>query len=101
MKGKLYIHFSVDFPESGFFSTEQCKVLTTILPSGPRLTEMDLDDCEETILENVNMEEELRRKHFWLLQIENEQKNNDVRSISNLCYFASVNLSLAACIFIH
>ena len=62
MKGKLYIHFSVDFPESGFFSTEQCKVLETVLPSGPRLTEMDLDDCEETILENVNMEEELRRK---------------------------------------
>ena len=62
MKGKLYIHFSVDFPEAGFFSTEQCKVLETVLPSGPRLTEMDLDDCEETILENVNMEEELRRK---------------------------------------
>ena len=64
MKGKLYIHFSVDFPESGTLQQEQCQALEAILP--PRtskvMTEMELNECEETILEDVNMEEEMKRK---------------------------------------
>ncbi|KAI5057530.1 hypothetical protein GOP47_0027545 [Adiantum capillus-veneris] len=64
MKGKLYIHFSVDFPESGSLSSEQCKALEAILPPKPssEMTDMELDECEETILQDVNMDEEMRRK---------------------------------------
>jgi DnaJ family protein A protein 2 len=64
MKGKLYIHFSVDFPDSNAFSEEQRRALEAILPARPSsvLTDMELDECEETILQDVNMEEELRRK---------------------------------------
>lgn len=64
MKGKLYIHFSVDFPESGSLSAEQCQALEAILPPKPssEMTDMELDECEETILQDVNMDEEMRRK---------------------------------------
>jgi len=64
MKGKLYIHFSVDFPESGSLSVEQCQALESILPPKPssEMTDMELDECEETILQDVNMDEEMRRK---------------------------------------
>ncbi|KAK6156578.1 hypothetical protein DH2020_010826 [Rehmannia glutinosa] len=62
MKGKLYIQFTVDFPES--LSPDQSKALEAVLPPRPstRLTEMELDECEETTLHDVNMEEEMRRK---------------------------------------
>ncbi|XP_022933971.1 dnaJ protein homolog [Cucurbita moschata] len=63
MKGKLYIHFSVDFPES--LSAEQMKALETVLPSKPsssKLTDMEVDECEETTMHDVNIEEEMRRK---------------------------------------
>eukprot|EP00850_Spirogloea_muscicola_P011672 SM000073S21448 [mRNA] locus=s73:377351:379815:- [translate_table: standard] len=65
MKGRLYIHFSVDFPESGSLSLEQTKLLESVLPARPsssHLTEMELDECEETTLHDVNIEEEMRRK---------------------------------------
>ncbi|KAK2979421.1 hypothetical protein RJ640_016333 [Escallonia rubra] len=63
MKGKLYIHFTVEFPES--LSPEQVKGLQAVLPAKPSvaLTDMELDECEETTLHDVNMEEEMRRKH--------------------------------------
>ncbi|XVF73487.1 hypothetical protein PTKIN_Ptkin12aG0205100 [Pterospermum kingtungense] len=63
MKGRLFIHFKVDFPESGVFSPAQCRTLETILPKRPgkQLADMDLDDCEETTLNDVNIEE-MRRK---------------------------------------
>ncbi|KAL6196073.1 hypothetical protein ACLB2K_031689 [Fragaria x ananassa] len=63
MKGKLYIHFSVDFPET--LSPEQVKALEAALPSrasSQQLTDMGLDECEDTTLHDVNMEEEMRRK---------------------------------------
>ncbi|EFJ24912.1 hypothetical protein SELMODRAFT_267228 [Selaginella moellendorffii] len=64
MKGTLYIHFSVDFPESGSLTPEQCKALEAVLPPRPssQLTEMELDECEETTLHDVNLEEEMRKK---------------------------------------
>lgn len=64
MKGNLYVHFSLDFPESGTLSPEQCKALETTLPPKPsnRMIGMELDECEETILQDVNMEDEMRRK---------------------------------------
>eukprot|EP00262_Sarcandra_glabra_P021368 TRINITY_DN8_c0_g1_i1.p1 TRINITY_DN8_c0_g1~~TRINITY_DN8_c0_g1_i1.p1 ORF type:complete len:420 (-),score=100.06 TRINITY_DN8_c0_g1_i1:431-1690(-) len=62
MRGKLYIHFTVEFPES--LNTEQCKTVEAVLPprSSVQLTDMELDDCEETTLHDVNIEEEMRRK---------------------------------------
>ncbi|EFJ11191.1 hypothetical protein SELMODRAFT_118063 [Selaginella moellendorffii] len=64
MKGRLFIQFHVDFPDSGSLSPEQCKMLETILPPRPtnHLTDMELDECEETTLLDVNIEEEMRRK---------------------------------------
>jgi DnaJ homolog subfamily A member 2 len=60
MKGKLYINFTVEFPES----LDQVKALETILPARPvsQLTDMELDECEETTLHDVNIEEETRRR---------------------------------------
>ncbi|KAJ8552055.1 hypothetical protein K7X08_028498 [Anisodus acutangulus] len=62
MKGKLYIHFIVEFPDS--LSPEQVKALEAILPAKPKsqYTDMELDECEETTLHDVNMAEEMRRK---------------------------------------
>lgn len=62
MRGKLYIHFTVDFPDS--LTPDQCKALETVLPprTSARLTDMEIDECEETTLHNVNIEEEMRRK---------------------------------------
>lgn len=64
MKGSLYIQFQIEFPESGFLTSEQCKALESVLPPKPanQMTDMDLDECEETILYDVNMEEETRRR---------------------------------------
>ncbi|KAJ7962068.1 DNAJ protein [Quillaja saponaria] len=64
MKGRLYIHFNVDFPDSGVLASDQCRVLEKILPqkSSKQLTDMELDDCEETTLHDINIEEEMRRK---------------------------------------
>nr|UNO36806.1 heat-shock protein 40 [Glycyrrhiza inflata] len=62
MKGKLYIHFTVEFPDS--LNPDQVKALEAVLPAKPssQLTDMELDECEETTLHDVNMEEETRRK---------------------------------------
>eukprot|EP00262_Sarcandra_glabra_P010835 TRINITY_DN2632_c1_g2_i1.p1 TRINITY_DN2632_c1_g2~~TRINITY_DN2632_c1_g2_i1.p1 ORF type:complete len:308 (+),score=51.94 TRINITY_DN2632_c1_g2_i1:207-1130(+) len=53
MKGCLYICFKVEFPDSGFFSLDQCDVLKTILPTKqctrtPTM-EMKLDECEAKV----------------------------------------------------
>jgi DnaJ family protein A protein 2 len=62
IKGKLYIHFTVDFPDS--LSPEQVTALEAVLPpkSSTQLTDMELDECEETTLHDVNIEDEMRRK---------------------------------------
>lgn len=62
MRGKMYIHFTVEFPDS--LMLEQCKALETVLPpkTSTQLTDMELDECEETTLHDVNIEEEMRRK---------------------------------------
>lgn len=64
MKGRLYIHFNVEFPDSGVLSPEQCKNLDAILPprTSTRMTDMEIDDCEETTMYDVNIEDEMRRK---------------------------------------
>jgi len=62
MRGKLYIHFTVEFPDS--LSPEQCKALESVLPprTASQLTDMELDECEETTMHDVNIEEVMRRK---------------------------------------
>ena len=57
MKGKLYIHFNVEFLD--FLSPDQVKALEVILSLRPssQLTDMELDECEETTLHDVNIEE--------------------------------------------
>lgn len=64
MKGRLYIKFNVEFPDSGVLSPNHCKQLDAILPARPitRITDMELDECEETTLHDVNIEDEMRRK---------------------------------------
>ncbi|MBA0808831.1 hypothetical protein Gohar_024540, partial [Gossypium harknessii] len=68
MRGKLYIHFTVDFPDS--LAPEQCKALEAVLPprTSVQLTDMELDECEETTLYDVNIEEEMRRKQTQAAQ---------------------------------
>ncbi|MCO5601796.1 hypothetical protein L7F22_055921 [Adiantum nelumboides] len=60
IKGKLYIHFCVGFS----LSTDQCKALEAILPLKPlsEMTNMELGECDKTILQNVNLEKEMKRK---------------------------------------
>lgn len=62
MRGKLYIHFNVDFPDS--LGIDQVEALEKILPPKPQsqLTDMEIDECEETTLHDVNIEDEMRRK---------------------------------------
>ncbi|CAL9247820.1 unnamed protein product [Arabidopsis halleri] len=62
MKGKLYIHFTVEFPDS--LSPDQTKALEAVLPkpSTTQLSDMEIDECEETTLHDVNIEDEMKRK---------------------------------------
>ncbi|CAN8252532.1 unnamed protein product [Cochlearia groenlandica] len=59
MKGNMYIHFTVEFPES--LSLDQIKAIETVLPKPAQLSEMETDDCEETTLHDVNIDEEMKR----------------------------------------
>ncbi|XP_059430693.1 dnaJ protein homolog [Corylus avellana] len=72
MKGKLYIHFTVEFPDS--LTLEQVGALEGVLPPRPssQLTDMEVDECEETTLHDVNIEEEMRRKQAQEVYDEDE-----------------------------
>ncbi|KAJ4873549.1 Chaperone protein dnaJ 2 [Raphanus sativus] len=61
MKGKLYIHFTVEFPES--LSPNQTKAIEAVLPRPAKaaLSDMEIDECEETTLHDVNIEAEMKR----------------------------------------
>lgn len=79
IKGRLFIHFNVDFPEAGFLSPEKCRSLETILPVKPskQSSNMALDDCEETTLHDVNMEDEMRRKEHQRQQEAYDEDDDD------------------------
>lgn len=64
IKGRLFIHFNMVFPESGFLSPEKCRDLEAVLPRKPgkQPSDNEVDECEETTLHDVDMEEEMRRK---------------------------------------
>ncbi|KAI3867694.1 hypothetical protein MKX03_012567 [Papaver bracteatum] len=52
--GKLYIHFTIEFPDS--LTAEQCKALEGVLPprTSSQLTDMEVYACEETTLHAAN-----------------------------------------------
>ncbi|XP_004229763.1 dnaJ protein homolog 2 [Solanum lycopersicum] len=79
IKGQLYIHFDVVFPESGVLSPDTCRSIETILSSKPgkSSSEMKLDECEETIMHDVNIEEEMRRKEPRQHQEAYDSDNDD------------------------
>uniref|UniRef100_A0A0E0K354 J domain-containing protein n=2 Tax=Oryza punctata TaxID=4537 RepID=A0A0E0K354_ORYPU len=64
MKGRLFVEFNVEFPEPGALTPGQCRSLEKILPPRPgnQLSDMELDQCEETTMHDVNIEEEMRRR---------------------------------------
>ena len=61
MKGRLFVHFNVEFPESGALSSDKRKMFQLVLPP-KQSSRMDVEPCEETILHDVNIEEEMRQK---------------------------------------
>ncbi|RRT72661.1 hypothetical protein B296_00009443 [Ensete ventricosum] len=75
MRGKLYIHFTVDFPDS--LMPDQCKALEAALPPKPasQTTDIELEECEETTLYDVNMEEEMRRKQAQAREAYEEEED--------------------------
>lgn len=79
IKGRLFIHFNVAFPDSGFLTPEKCKILETIIPPGPSKSSSDMatDDCEETTLHDVNIEEEMKRKEHQRRQQEAYDDDDD------------------------
>lgn len=81
MKGKLYIHFSVEFPDS--LNPEQCKALEGVLPprTSVQLSDMELDECEETTLHDVNIEEEMRRKQAQEAYDEDEDMHGGAQRV--------------------
>eukprot|EP00270_Netrium_digitus_P013433 TRINITY_DN4466_c0_g1_i1.p1 TRINITY_DN4466_c0_g1~~TRINITY_DN4466_c0_g1_i1.p1 ORF type:complete len:422 (-),score=74.07 TRINITY_DN4466_c0_g1_i1:334-1599(-) len=76
LKGKLYILFNIDFPENGQLTPEDCKNLERILPPRPEssMTPMELDECEETTMQDVDFEEEMRRKQQQEAYEEDEER---------------------------
>ncbi|KAG0464363.1 hypothetical protein HPP92_020432 [Vanilla planifolia] len=62
LRGKLYMHFMANFLDS--LSLEQCKTMEVVLCPRNRLqlTDMELDKCEGTTLQDLNIEEEMSRK---------------------------------------
>lgn len=59
-KGKLFIHFTVKFPEPGELSEDDLKALEKLLPARPTV-EIDPDNHEECSMHDVDMESEMRR----------------------------------------
>ncbi|GJZ85228.1 hypothetical protein Tco_0650567, partial [Tanacetum coccineum] len=74
-EGKIVIHFTVEFPE---FFPEQCKPLEGVLPARPsmQMTDMELDECEETTLHDVNTEKEMRMKQQEAYDDVHDDDNN-------------------------
>ncbi|KAF2318165.1 hypothetical protein GH714_001937 [Hevea brasiliensis] len=66
LRGKLYIHFSV-------------KALDAVLPSRTlvKLSNMELDECEEATLHDVNFEKEMQRKQQQAQEAYDEDEGKD------------------------
>ncbi|KAI4975353.1 hypothetical protein ZWY2020_048960 [Hordeum vulgare] len=79
MKGRLFVEFSVEFPEPGVLTPSQCKSLEKILPPRPgsQSSDMDVDQCEETTMHDVNIEEEMRRRQHQRRQEAYDEEDED------------------------
>lgn len=79
MKGRLFVEFSVEFPEPGVLTPSQCKSLEKILPPRPgsQSSDMDVDQCEETTMHDVNIEEEMRRRQHQRRQEAYDEEDDD------------------------
>ncbi|XP_076957350.1 dnaJ protein homolog [Bidens hawaiensis] len=61
MRGKLYIHFNMEFPDS---LSPEYKALKALLPPKPsmEITNAEMEECEETTLYDVNIEDKMRSR---------------------------------------
>lgn len=59
-KGRMFVHFTVKFPNSGDMTDAMIKALQNALPAPPPL-DIAMDQAEECNLHSVDMEEESRR----------------------------------------
>lgn len=77
MKGKLYVKFSVTFPER--LNTDQIKAIEGVLPQKltPELSKAALEECEETTLHDVNIKEEMKRKQRYSREAYDEDDGDD------------------------
>ncbi|EPS61572.1 hypothetical protein M569_13222, partial [Genlisea aurea] len=82
MKGRLYIHFEVEFPDS--FSAEEVDALSKVLPLPPSKgssrvgPEAAAEEWEETTLHDVNMEDEMKRKEAQRHQEAYEEDDDEM-----------------------
>jgi DnaJ family protein A protein 2 len=60
-KGKLFVHFTVKFPEPGDLGDDEMKTLEKILPKRINPPVMVTDAHEECTMHDVDMESEMRR----------------------------------------
>ena len=83
MRGRLYVKFNVDFPDSGFLSPSQILELEKILPqkTSKKLSQKELDDCEETTLHDVNIAEEMSRKKQQYREAYDDEDEDDEHSM--------------------
>jgi DnaJ family protein A protein 2 len=83
MRGRLYIKFNVEFPESGFLSPSQSLELEKILPqkTSKKLSQKELDDCEDTTLHDVDLAEEMSRKKQQYREAYDDDDDEDEHSM--------------------
>jgi DnaJ family protein A protein 2 len=72
-KGKLFVHFSVKFPEPGDLSDDDLKALEKLLPARPAV-DIDADNSEDCSMHDVDMEQEMRRS-----KMQDEDEDEDER----------------------
>ncbi|OAY71583.1 DnaJ protein [Ananas comosus] len=80
MKGRLYVQFNVELPDSGMLSLDQCRALEKILPRRPgssQLSDAALQNCEETTMYDVDIEVEMRRRRLEQQQQEAYDEDED------------------------
>ncbi|KAF9601988.1 hypothetical protein IFM89_024534, partial [Coptis chinensis] len=66
-------------------TTDQSKALETMLPprASTQLTDMEVDECEETTFHGVNIEEQMWRKqaHSWEANDDDEESHRDAQRV--------------------
>lgn len=82
MKGCLYIHFNVEFPDSGVISPEKCVAFKTMLPKDS--SAVDLDECEEMTTYDVDIKQEMRQKEYQRRQEAYEEEDDDESSLPRM-----------------